>query len=752
MSIIKKIIALPSKVLLILKGFIYRALLRITNFVLGLLYISFGIIILIALVSHNGLDESLNTISDSPPENLLGLPGSYTSDIIVQMFGLLSILIPVSIIVFGFYKIIKRLKKPWIKLSFISFGLVFLTASFAKISNAGGLVGLIFMGEIESLMHKVSVRINLNLLEIDAFIYSFYFSLTLFGCLLITSGLFPSVAKKNIAQMNEGIETEKEDYETSAGATKAGRKSRLFSSRRRRIAKAKQNSYLENKKIESEKSINGYVLPRLDLLSEISEERKEKRISENQINKNKDLLAKTLDDFGINGKIISVQPGPFVTLYELEPAPGVKSSRVISLADDISRSMSSTSARIAVIPGKNSIGIELPNYSKETVYLREIIESNLFQKKEGGIPLGLGKNIGGGATIADLSKMPHLMIAGTTGSGKSVGINGMILSILYRFRPDECRLIMVDPKMIELSVYDGIPHLLTPVITSPKKAVVGLKWVVKEMDDRYNRMSKLSVRTMEAFNTKAEDYRNKGKKFIRKVHTGYDNETGQPLYTEEEIEPEKMPFIVVIIDEMADLMLVARNDIEHLVQSLAQKARAAGIHLIMATQRPSVDVITGTIKANFPTRIAFQVASKIDSRTILNEMGAEQLLGRGDMLYMSDGGKVVRVHGPFVSDTEVERVVGFIRKQETPEYIESITRDEEVMTGSSPSQGDTGDALFSQAVSIIIKDKRVSTSYVQRKLQIGYNRAARIIEEMEEKGIISGPNSQGKREIIGRED
>jgi len=439
-------------------------------------------------------------------------------------------------------------------------------------------------------------------------------------------------------------------------------------------------------------------------------------------------------------------------LYELEPAPGVKSSRVISLADDISRSMSSTSARIAVIPGKNSIGIELPNDNKETVYLREILESDHFVNKKSGIPLSLGKNIGGDPTIADLSRMPHLMIAGTTGSGKSVGINGMILSILYRFRPDECRLIMVDPKMIELSVYDGIPHLLSPVITNPKKAVVGLKWVVREMDDRYNRMSKLSVRTMEAFNEKAEDYRRKGKKFKRKIHTGYDDETGQPLYSEEEIEPKRMPFIVVVIDEMADLMLVARNDIEHLVQSLAQKARAAGIHLIMATQRPSVDVVTGTIKANFPTRIAFQVASKIDSRTILNEMGAEQLLGRGDMLYMSDGGKVVRVHGPFVSDDEVERVVGFIRKQETPEYIESITRDEEDGNSVTSPQGESEDALFSQAVSIIIKDKRVSTSYIQRKLQIGYNRAARIIEEMEEKGIISAPNSQGKREIIGQDN
>ena len=576
----------------------------------------------------------------------------------------------------------------------------------------------------------------------------FFTLIGVLSSLLITYGLLPSTSP-DYSNYNMGAKEIIEEIPEKV--TKIKKKKRTIF--QPIIKKEKKvNKTVAEKSLQDHEVTNGYVLPGLDLLSEVPSERKESKVSDKQINQNRDLLTTTLNDFGINGKIISVNPGPFVTLYKLEPAPGVKSSRVISLADDISRSMSSTSARIAVIPGKNSIGIELPNYNKETVYLREILESNIFVSKDDGIPLSLGKNIGGEPTIADLSRMPHLMIAGTTGSGKSVGINGMILSILYRFRPDECRLIMVDPKMIELSVYDGIPHLLSPVITNPKKAVVGLKWVVREMDDRYNRMSKLSVRTMEAFNEKAEEYRRKGKKFKRKIHTGYDDETGQPLYSEEEIEAKRMPFIVVVIDEMADLMLVARNDIEHLVQSLAQKARAAGIHLIMATQRPSVDVVTGTIKANFPTRIAFQVASKIDSRTILNEMGAEQLLGRGDMLYMSDGGKVVRVHGPFVSDDEVERVVGFIRKQETPEYIESITKEDGDGGNTLSPQDDSEDALFSQAVSIIIKDKRVSTSYIQRKLQIGYNRAARIIEEMEEKGIISEPNSQGKREIIGQDN
>ena len=748
MSILKKIISFPSKVFFKLRGFLYRIFFGTMNLVLGISLMAIGALGLIAIISYNALDKSLNTISDAPPENILGIPGSYASDIMVQFFGILSIVVPATFVIFGFYKIIKKLKAPWIKLVLILVGLFFLSSLFEKLYEAGGVLGSLALNEIESIIYKISLGVNVNLLESNIFIYVFFTLIGVLSSLLITYGLLPSTSPD---YSNYSMGAKEIIEEIPEKVTKIKKKKRTIF--QPIIKKEKKvNKTVAEKSLQDHEVTNGYVLPGLDLLSEVPSERKESKVSDKQINQNRDLLTTTLNDFGINGKIISVNPGPFVTLYELEPAPGVKSSRVISLADDISRSMSSTSARIAVIPGKNSIGIELPNYNKETVYLREILESDIFVSKDDGIPLSLGKNIGGEPTIADLSRMPHLMIAGTTGSGKSVGINGMILSILYRFRPDECRLIMVDPKMIELSVYDGIPHLLSPVITNPKKAVVGLKWVVREMDDRYNRMSKLSVRTMEAFNEKAEEYRRKGKKFKRKIHTGYDDETGQPLYSEEEIEAKRMPFIVVVIDEMADLMLVARNDIEHLVQSLAQKARAAGIHLIMATQRPSVDVVTGTIKANFPTRIAFQVASKIDSRTILNEMGAEQLLGRGDMLYMSDGGKVVRVHGPFVSDDEVERVVGFIRKQETPEYIESITKEDGDGGNTLSPQDDSEDALFSQAVSIIIKDKRVSTSYIQRKLQIGYNRAARIIEEMEEKGIISEPNSQGKREIIGQDN
>jgi len=743
MNVIKRLSNYLSNLLAVFRNTLYKIFFGIINILIGFFVIGVGSILLAAIGSYNSLDHSLNTTSDRPTENYLGEPGAYIADIFVQLFGTVSILIPIVIILFGFYKVIRKVNNFWFKIFSLILGTSLLAASFSKGFGNGGIIGSLITNEIEAIIYKLSIFFNNDLSQINSFITSFYIALGSLGGILITFGALPAkgkLIKKEI--YNKDIES---DYEIITEAMPTKQKKMLFTARPK--IKRKKNIQKNNNNNNLADSKTGYELPSLDLLNEIPDERNKKRISEKQIEQNKDLLEKTLTDFGINGKIISVNPGPFVTLYELEPAPGVKSSRVISLADDISRSMSSTSARIAVIPGKNSIGIELPNDDKETVYLREILESDAFENKEGGIALSLGKNIGGDPIITDLSRMPHLMIAGTTGSGKSVGINGMILSILYKFKPEDCRLIMVDPKMIELSVYDGIPHLLTPVITNPKKAVVGLKWVVREMDDRYNRMSKLSVRTMDAFNKKAEEYKRKGKKFKRKIHTGYDNETGQPMYSEEEIEPKKMPFIVVVIDEMADLMLVARNDIEHLVQSLAQKARAAGIHLIMATQRPSVDVVTGTIKANFPTRIAFQVASKIDSRTILNEMGAEQLLGRGDMLYMSDGGKVVRVHGPFVSDNEVEDVVRFIKNQESPEYIESLTK-EEGEINSSIQQNDSNDELFNQAVEVIMKDKRVSTSYIQRKLQIGYNRAARIIEEMEDQGIISEPNNQGKREIL----
>ncbi len=495
-----------------------------------------------------------------------------------------------------------------------------------------------------------------------------------------------------------------------------------------------------------------YELPPLSLLAAPKSGSARKTMSNAALEQNARILEGVLEDFGVRGEIINVRPGPVVTLYELEPAPGIKSSRVIGLADDIARSMSAISARVAVVPGRNAIGIELPNVDREMVFLRELLASEDYEKTGFDLSLALGKTIGGESVISDLARMPHLLIAGTTGSGKSVGINTMILSLLFRLPPDKCKLIMVDPKMLELSVYDGIPHLLAPVVTDPKKAVVALKWTVKEMEDRYRKMSKVGVRNIDGFNTRVSQAKDKGEVIVRTVQTGFDKETGQPIYEQEEMDLEPMPYIVVIVDEMADLMMVAGKDIEGTVQRLAQMARAAGIHMITATQRPSVDVITGTIKANFPTRISFQVTSKIDSRTILGEQGAEQLLGQGDMLYMAGGGRVSRVHGPFVSDNEVEKVVKFLKKQGVPQYLEAVTEEPEDGGYELPGfsgDGDSGsDELYDKAVAIVARDKKASTSYIQRRLSIGYNRAATIIERMEDEGVVSPANHAGKREVL----
>ncbi len=496
-----------------------------------------------------------------------------------------------------------------------------------------------------------------------------------------------------------------------------------------------------------------YSLPPLELLAEAIAEKAPETHAEEALARNAQLLESVLEDFGVQGEIVKVRPGPVVTLYELEPSPGTKSSRVIGLADDIARSMSAVSVRIAVVPGRNVIGIELPNVTRETVFLRELLESKEFETPAARLGLALGKDIGGAPVSVDLARMPHLLIAGTTGSGKSVAINTMILSLLYRLTPEQCRLIMIDPKMLELSVYDGIPHLLAPVVTEPGKAVVALKWVVKEMETRYRAMSELGVRNIASYNSRIADARRKGEVILRKVQTGFDSDTGKPIFEDQPLALDPLPFIVVVVDEMADLMLVAGKDIEAAVQRLAQMARAAGIHLIMATQRPSVDVITGTIKANFPSRVSFQVTSKIDSRTILGEQGAEQLLGQGDMLYMPAGGRPMRVHGPFVSDGEVESVVAALRAQGEPAYVDSVTEEDEVAGFEfpgmpAPGAGNSGDALYDQAVALVTRERKASTSFVQRHLQIGYNRAARLIEQMEAEGVIGGANHVGKREVL----
>jgi DNA segregation ATPase FtsK/SpoIIIE, S-DNA-T family len=547
----------------------------------------------------------------------------------------------------------------------------------------------------------------------------------------------PSLAPHSDGDFDEGVE-EGEEEEEEIPAARAPRK------------KAAPRA-------PARKSSDKFELPPVSVLS-LPKASDRQPLNKAELDTNSRALEGVLGDFGVRGEIVKAHPGPVVTLYELEPAPGIKSSRVIGLADDIARSMSALSARVAVVPGRNAIGIELPNPHREKVYLRELLAVKDGNESVAKLPLCLGKNIGGESIIVDLARMPHLLIAGTTGSGKSVAINTMILSLVYRLRPDQCRLIMVDPKMLELSVYDGIPHLLTPVVTDPKKAVVALKWAVREMEERYKKMSKLGVRNIDGYNARLTEAKSKGEELTRTVHTGFDKETGKAVYENEKLDLDPLPYIVIIVDEMADLMMVAGKDIEGAVQRLAQMARAAGLHVILATQRPSVDVITGTIKANFPTRISFQVTSKIDSRTILGEMGAEQLLGQGDMLYMAGGGRISRVHGPFVSDEEVEKVVRHLKSQGQPEYLEAVTAeeptDEDGAVFDSTGMGGTGEGadLFAQAVQIVKRDRKASTSYIQRRLQIGYNRAASLMERMELEGIVGQANHAGKREILVEEE
>jgi S-DNA-T family DNA segregation ATPase FtsK/SpoIIIE len=527
--------------------------------------------------------------------------------------------------------------------------------------------------------------------------------------------------------------------EASSGPAVSGIKSPKLSAREQR----------ENQAAFDFAHTGGFRLPELAMLSKAKP--RMSSVDEQALRQNAHLLETVLSEFGVKGQIDQIRPGPVVTLYELVPAPGVKHSRVVALSDDIARSMSARACRVAVVQGRNAIGIELPNARRDTVYLRDLLASADYEKSTASLPMALGESIGGEPYVADLARMPHLLIAGTTGSGKSVGVNAMILSVLYRLTPDQCRFIMIDPKMLELSVYDGIPHLLAPVVTDPKKAIVALKWTVREMEDRYRRMSKIGVRNIGGFNEKANEALSKGEHFERTVQTGFDD-AGRPVYETETVRPEPMPYLVVVIDEVADLMMVAGKDIEGAVQRLAQMARAAGIHLIMATQRPSVDVITGTIKANFPTRISFQVTSKIDARTILGEQGAEQLLGQGDMLYMAGGGRVTRLHGPFVSDAEVEAVANFLRQQGEPSYVDDVTADDDEGDGEGGDYGadggGSGNDLYDQAVAVVTRDRKASTSYIQRRLQIGYNRAASLIERMEKEGVVSAANHAGKRDIL----
>ena len=547
----------------------------------------------------------------------------------------------------------------------------------------------------------------------------------------------------------EAVEAEDDDDDAMPDTGAPARPSPVKVARKKSVKESDREAREMQGALPFTDNASGFELPRLGLLSPAPP--RADTVDAEALAQNAELLTGVLADFGVKGEVVQVRPGPVVTLYELEPAPGVKTSRVINLADDIARSMAAVACRVSVVPGRNAIGIELPNQHRETVFLRALLASRHFETAKAELPMALGETIGGEPFTADLAKMPHLLIAGTTGSGKSVGVNAMILSLLYRLPPEECRMIMIDPKMLELSVYDGIPHLLSPVVIDPKKAVAALKWTVREMESRYLKMSKVGVRNMKGFNEKAREAREAGEVLSRTVQTGFDKESGEPVYETETIEPDPMPYIVVVIDEMADLMMVAGKDIEGAIQRLAQMARAAGIHLIMATQRPSVDVITGTIKANFPTRISYQVTSKIDSRTILGEQGAEQLLGMGDLLYMAGGGRIRRLHGPFVSDREVEDVANFLKSQGAPEYLDAVTEDLEEEGGEGGLDlvgGGSGDDLFDQAVAVVARDRKASTSYIQRRLQIGYNRAATLIERMEDEGMIGPADHAGKREIF----
>ncbi|MFT4327516.1 MAG: DNA translocase FtsK, partial [Wolbachia pipientis] len=660
--------------------------------------------------------------------NLGGVVGSYLADILVQFLGLASITIATTIV---YFLIFRASLLKIIYLTLINVAIYAILSQFSLGITArymhGGIVGNALIDHCPFYIFTVIASIGVvGLVGWKRTVYSL-----LFLCKKIASFF----AKFLFFRLRKTT-----DY-SIAPLVIEGKYRTTRQQPKERQKKATEEIF---KPPSSE-----FEFPSIHLLSKVEESMQRKQLNALESNKNLSLLEQVLSDFGVQGKIISVCYGPVVTLYKLEPQAGTKSARVIGLADDIARSMSALSARISIIRGQNAMGIELPNKEREIVMLRDLLESPEYQNANLNLPIALGKEISGKPVIADLTKMPHLLVAGTTGSGKSVAINTMILSLVYRLSPDECKMIMIDPKMLELSIYDAIPHLITPVVTEPKKAVIALKWIVKEMENRYRMMSYLNVRNVINYNQKITEAMNSGIELERVVQIGFNSTTGKPLFEKIPLKMETFPYIVVIVDEMADLMLVAGKDIECSIQRLAQMARAAGIHIIMATQRPSVDVITGVIKANFPTRISFAVTSKIDSRTILGEQGAEQLLGMGDMLYMASGGKIIRVHGPFVSDDEVQNIVDHLKTQGEPNYMEEITREDE--NSFAESEGETDDEendLYNQAVAIIQRDQKVSTSYIQRQLRIGYNRAANIVERMEKEGIVSAPSYSGKREIL----
>lgn len=719
----------------------------------SLICLVLSIFFAIAILSYNEMDPSFNKATNIYPVNLAGTPGSYFSSSILQLFGLASffiVLIPLcwSFVYFYYEKIslwFLRILSGIIALNSAALTINSFNLTTSYFKYPGGAAGLLWSEFLTSYFSKDIILAS----SICIFIVSLYFALALYKETWVS--IFKFIAQTFLYCLKTIIKCGKTILSKFIKKNEAAQPSKTTPSTTLEAYSQpkKQQRTTPRKTIESPVT-NGFILPSSNLLKDFPVNTDKINQNNSVIKKHKEELLQVLSDFGVRGDVTGASSGPVVTLYELEPAAGTKSSRIVGLSDDISRSMGSTSARIAVIPGRNAIGIELPNKQRETVYLKELLESTEYKNDNYDLPIILGKDISGNVIVTDLAKMPHLLVAGTTGSGKSVAINTMILSLLYALSPDQCKFIMVDPKMLELSVYDGIPHLLTNVVTEPGKAVVALKWVVKEMENRYRLMSNLNVRNIHNYNDKIKEAINNGEIIQRKVQTGFDSETGQPKIEQVPLDMKTLPFIVVIVDEMADLMLVAGKDIETSIQRLAQMARAAGIHLIMATQRPSVDVITGVIKANFPTRISFQVTSKIDSRTILGEQGAEQLLGKGDMLYMAGGSKITRIHGPFIADNEVEKVVSYLKTQGTPDYMTTITSEDE--NGGSSNEGgklnSEQDELYQEAVRIIQHEGKASTSFIQRCLKIGYNRAANIMEQMEKDGLVSKPNHMGKREIL----
>ena len=786
--------------------------------VIGAALLSVAFVLAVILATHEPTDPSLNTAGSGEVHNVFGYPGALVSDLLFQSLGLANLALLSVLTAWGLrFLSRRRVNGLAMRVVILPLSLLILASALAVLPTPnwwplrpglGGFAGELLAGHLAALDlvdvgWEVYLSTGLGILALVAVLWCHgaswgeWLSLLrripsrlwkamliggrggMVGSRVVGAGLGATagLAKRGLEAArsrrepslgdNSGgdrLAETKTTGETASGhrtiepSATAGQALAKSSGpevetqadtarKKRRTAAAKQETL-------DLAPAGEYRMPQLSLLAPATAE-----ISggpdKDTLEVNARMLETVLQDFGVKGEIVKIRSGPVVTLYELEPAPGTKSSRVIGLADDIARSMSAVSVRVAVVPGRNVIGIELPNASREMVFLREIFEAESYDKSAAKLPIALGKDIGGTPVVVDLARMPHLLIAGTTGSGKSVAVNTMILSLLYRLTPAQCRMIMVDPKMLELSIYDGIPHLLSPVVTDPKKAVVALKWTVREMETRYRAMSKLGVRNIDGYNNRLAEARKKGEVLKRRVQTGFDPDTGKPVFEDEALDLTPLPFIVVVIDEVADLMLVAGKDIEGAVQRLAQMARAAGIHVIMATQRPSVDVITGTIKANFPTRISFQVTSKIDSRTILGEQGAEQLLGQGDMLHMAGGGRITRVHGPFVSDEEVEDVVLHLRAQGEPEYNDSITEEDEVGDPLAPyglgvgdQESGSGDELYDQAVAIVARERKASTSFIQRHLKIGYNRAATIIERMESDGVVSAANHVGKREVL----